>query len=100
MLADRQRHRRQYHRQRTWLLNTKSYGDTKGLTCDVTDIKLEMIRINEQNTQKSGLLVSVWDFYGVRTIQNENGTSNKTSKIILMSINAIDGSIIDTSKGY
>ena len=73
---------------------------TEELICEVTDVRLEMMRINEQNVQRVGLLVPVWNFYGVRITKNEDGTSSETSKIILMSINAIDGSIIDTSKGY
>lgn len=74
--------------------------NTEELLCKVTNIRLEIMRINEQDAQRVGLFVPVWNFYGVRTMKNKDGANSETSKIILMAINAIDGSIIDTSKGY
>ncbi|MDO4544201.1 MAG: DUF6034 family protein [Clostridia bacterium] len=81
-----------------------TYGfQAKGINTlhiNVSDIKLETLRIVEQNANKSGLLVPVWNFYGTRVMENTDGTSTTTSHIILMSINAVDGSIIDLAKGY
>ena len=60
-----------------------------------------MLRIIEPNAADSGLLVPAWDFYGTRTIKYIDGAENATSSnMILLSVNAIDGTIIDLSKGY
>lgn len=72
----------------------------KSLKLDITDVKLETMRIVEQNANKSGLLVPVWNFYGTRTLEYNDDTSESTSKIILLCVNAINGSVIDISRGY
>ena len=72
----------------------------KTLACDVSDVKLETMRVVEQYAEKMGLLIPVWNFYGTRTFTYEDGTSDSTSKIPLLTINAIDGSIIDRGLGY
>lgn len=72
----------------------------KSLKLNISDVKLEAMRVVEQGTEKSGLLVPVWNFYGMRHLEYEDGSSSSTNKMILLSINAIDGSIINISKGY
>lgn len=72
----------------------------KSLRLDISGVKLETMRIVEQDAGKSGLLVPVWNFYGTRTLEYNDGADNTTSNIILLCINAIDGSIIDIQKGY
>lgn len=74
--------------------------DIDALILDVTDIRLESLRIIEQNAdERQGLLVPVWNFYGTRSRQYGD-EEDTTSKMILLSVNAIDGTIIDISKGY
>lgn len=74
--------------------------DIDALILDVTDIRLESIRVIEQNAkERQGLLVPAWNFYGTRTRQSGEDRDT-TSKMILLSVNAIDGTIIDVSKGY
>ena len=75
--------------------------EAESLAIEVSDIRLEMLRIIEPNAADSGLLVPAWNFYGTRTIKYIDGAENATSSnMILLSVNAIDGTIIDLSKGY
>ena len=52
-------------------------------------------RISEADSYDTGLLVPVWDFQG--KVTDEYGSEFAGS---VMTINAIDGSIIDRSLGY
>ena len=75
---------------------------------DVSRITLSLQRIAEKDSVTTGLLVPVWNFWGAETRVYEDGTTSvrgndigsNTEAISLLSINAIDGSIIDASKGY
>ena len=81
----------------------------------ITHIALSLQRISEQNSVTSGLLVPVWNFYGDKSFTEQDGTTYTLSQQArdempgdmiegiyypFLSINAVDGSIIDTSKGY
>jgi hypothetical protein len=76
---------------------------------EVTEVRLSMRRITEQNNIERGLLVPVWDFYGsVRSYATVVATNETwlasshpwTPGEPIMTINAIDGTIIDLAKGY
>lgn len=69
------------------------------LTCSVGDVRLEMMRVVEQSSVENGLLIPVWNFYGIRS-RTHNGKTDQTGRYILMCINAVDGSVIDISQGY
>lgn len=74
--------------------------DMDALILDVTDIRLENVRVIEQNAdERQGLLVPAWNFYGTR-IRQSGENHDTTSKMILLSVNAVDGTIIDISRGY
>lgn len=74
--------------------------DMDALILDVTDIRLENVRVIEQNADdRQGLLVPAWNFYGTR-IRQSGENHDTTSKMILLSVNAVDGTIIDISRGY
>lgn len=68
----------------------------------IGDIRLELVRVLEQNVQNSGLLVPVWCFYGTNREEAKNGSNYQGVEIYgcWLMINAIDGSIIDPQKGY
>ena len=80
---------------------------------DITIDKLELclVRVREQNSEATGLLVPAWVFYGNNKVVHSNGsvsydlahgsgsTWNKEPFPVLI-INAIDGSIIDLARGY
>ncbi len=71
--------------------------DTLAFVIDRIDLSLH--RVSEQNAPGSGLLIPVWNFYGECTHGNGEDSFTETG-ISFLSINAIDGTIIDTAKGY
>lgn len=84
--------------------NTTALGDgILDAEYNVTSIEFGYTRISEENTDYSGLLVPTWSFYGTQTItyKSDSGefvVSNSMNPIL--TINAIDGSIIDRYAGY
>lgn len=66
---------------------------------DIQQVALRYTRISEADSFDTGLLVPVWDFIGTRkeTI-GEKGYTGKVEPIL--TVNAIDGSIIDRALGY
>ena len=67
-------------------------------TVSVNEIRLGYTRIAEQDRDGSGLLVPAWDFFG--TVTDENGNTKNDPYASLLTVNAIDGSIIDRGMGY
>ncbi len=67
------------------------------VTIEINKIVLGLTRVTEQNKRDSGLLVPVWDFFGTLTI---DGKSSYGVNYSFLTINAIDGSIIDRELGY
>ena len=63
----------------------------------VTDIRLGYVRVLKQDETGVGLLVPAWDFFGTVADENENFTRPDHS---FLTINAVDGSIIDRATGY
>ena len=87
--------------------------DDAEMLIDVQKIELCMMRIRKQNAgMDEGLMVPAWVFYGYNEYVDSNGEKSynlegnggssltKKDPIPLLAINAIDGSIIDTAKGY
>ncbi len=71
----------------------------------ISTVRLELMRIIKQNTDLEGILVPVWNFYGSLAEFDESNNPRGKSRFLsdqrlLFSINAIDGSIIDTDRGY
>ncbi len=81
---------------------------TTGLDFEVTRITLSLQRVMEPNRFDSGMLVPVWNFWGVRhktethKTTGEQRTVDRDTRLRqpFLSINAIDGSVIDPWKGY
>ncbi|MEA4913702.1 MAG: DUF6034 family protein [Christensenella sp.] len=74
-------------------------------TCNVNikRITLGYMRIKEQNAEGSGLIIPVWDFFGSYDRSDDpEGTTPQGSDGYesLLTINAVDGSIIDRTAGY
>lgn len=67
---------------------------------DINRVTLSLQRIVEQNSYENGLLVPVWNFYGKLTFDYGEETPWEQIGVSFLSINAIDGSVIDTGKGY
>ncbi|MEN6594112.1 MAG: DUF6034 family protein [Clostridiaceae bacterium] len=78
------------------------------MTLDINEITLSLQRVREKDSVMEGLLVPVWNFWGTQTVVYEDGTTvinenaigSSTGPTSLLSINAIDGSVIDIQKGY
>ena len=69
----------------------------------VDHIQFGLTRVTEENKRDSGLLVPVWDFFGTKTYISEvdgQTTTFDEGPIPILTINAIDGSIINRSLGY
>ena len=74
-------------------------------TFNIDRITLSLQRISEQNSLGYGLMVPVWNFYGTQqdTYTGDNGEVISATSVYMtsmLSINAIDGTIIDIEKGY
>ena len=81
------------------------YGDyigddaSKNISVNITRISLGLARVTEKNNNNYGILVPVWDFFG--TYDQGNGYPiGYDGYESLLTINAIDGSIIDRQLGY
>ena len=60
----------------------------------VNEVKLRYERISEKDSFDTGLLVPAWDFIGRKWDDYESHDGS------VLTINAIDGSIIDRELGY
>jgi hypothetical protein len=69
---------------------------------DITRARLCLQRIMERDSFTTGLLVPVWNFYGTVTYWDGEGEAhtNEYANTPLLSVNAIDGSVIDPQQGY
>ena len=88
------------------LLFDEKWGHTEDMTSaniQITRIEFGMMRIIKNQSIDEGLMVPVWAFYGEESFASP--TAEKQSKptrqpIRLLTINAIDGTIIDRLTGY
>ena len=74
--------------------------DNDGVEEDVTvnDIRLGYARVLKQDETGVGLLVPAWDFFG--TVTDADGAVFDDPDQSLLTINAIDGTIVDRAVGY
>jgi hypothetical protein len=71
------------------------------LAGEVTRVVLSLRRVMDQNNLGYGLFVPVWDFYGTMVVSYPEEPSHvRMSDESLLTINAIDGSVVDLDKGY
>ena len=71
------------------------------LTFHIDQVKLELVRVSEQNATENGLLIPAWRFYGEKRVEYSGENALNSSEYgCFLTINAIDGSIIDIQKGY
>ena len=66
---------------------------------NISKICLELVRITEKNSLNTGLLIPAWRLYGSKSVHAADGGVETTSGCYL-TLNAIDGSVIDTTVGY
>ncbi len=74
----------------------------KAVRIDITHAVLSLQRIMERDSYTTGLLVPVWNFFGTTTYVHADGNPMELQcgYTPLISINAIDGSVVDVSMGY
>ncbi len=74
--------------------------DGKDIHVDVNEVRLGYTRIAEMDKEEAtGLLVPAWDFFGVITDGDGNVLSDDP-EASLLTVNAVDGDIIDRGFGY
>ncbi len=68
---------------------------------NISRITLGLMRLQVKDTSSEYMMVPVWDFFGTLEQKSDSGTaiSDHTSQSFL-TINAIDGSVIDRTLGY
>ena len=71
----------------------------------ISEVRLGLMRVSEQNNLSQGLLIPVWDFFGTLTTRYEEAGLQKTytleeEGLSWLTINAIDGSVVDRARGY
>jgi hypothetical protein len=83
--------------------------DLTNVSIDIDGIALSLVRVREQNASgRNGIYTPAWVFYGNVKQEHENfisygwgiDTKSPFTKFPVLIINAIDGSIIDPTKGY
>jgi hypothetical protein len=86
---------------RTMILAKNLWFDGDYAEIDISKIQLGMGRITEPNSRDKGLLIPVWDFFGTMTSNgSELSLMEKAFDRSFLTINAIDGTVIDRSLGY
>ncbi len=73
--------------------------EAESASINITGIRLGLARVTEQNNNAYGLLVPAWDFFGVYDTGNGYPIGYDGFESLL-TINAVDGSIIDRQIGY
>lgn len=82
----------------------KSKYDLKALEIQISHISLTLQRVTDGGSIDSGTYVPAWNFYGLETQVEKNGDRYHSPRYagcneICLSINAVDGSIINTKTG-
>ena len=86
----------------------EQWGDTcKDSKAVVSEVKLELMRVRKSDTDRTGLLIPTWVFYGDASHhyvyegdKSADFWDTEQKPWILMAVNAVDGSVIDITEGY
>jgi len=85
-------------------INYAAENTNTKIICEISEIRLGLTRIIAKDSNDKFLLIPVWDFYGNVKVINESNIENQyfqCSEISsLITINAIDGTIINRYLGY
>jgi len=72
-------------------------------TIQVKQVKLGLSRVTERDVRGEGLLIPVWDFIGDVVMTYDNGGQSQQMKLDdwnLLTVNAVNGDVIDRTLGY
>lgn len=76
-------------------------SEMKSASIEISRISLGMMRVTEPNARDHGLLIPVWDLWGSLTTTNNNGEQSVFYEFeSLLTINALDGTVINRQLGY
>ncbi len=72
---------------------------------DVDRVQLTLMRVRDEKSMSDGTIIPVWDFWGTTIAcaadsQHTDLVSNDAHYGVVLSINAIDGTIVDRELGY
>ncbi len=70
---------------------------------NIDEVRLGYMRVMEKGNPTEGTMVPVWDFFGSQTAKNPDGEENMIthgSYESWLTINAMDGTIVDRELGY
>lgn len=71
------------------------------LNFEIDEVRLGYMRVREKNNSSEATMVPVWDFMGTQRIAYENEIYDESSVYnSYLTINALDGTIIDRGFGY
>jgi hypothetical protein len=74
-------------------------GLTDQISIEIDRITLGMMRVAKKDTSGEYMYVPVWDFFGKYVYQRESDSYSERA-CSMLTINAIDGSVIDRGLGY
>ena len=66
-------------------------GGDGDLSINISKVKLNLMRVRAKNSNDMGLVIPVWDYYG---------SEGPIEETIVLTINAIDGSMVSRELGY
>ena len=67
---------------------------------NINRVVLRYTRVSEQDSFSTGLMVPVWDFIGSVSYEGDASKLEAEKNSVVLTINAIDGTIIDRTVGY
>lgn len=72
---------------------------------DIDKLKLTLMRVRSKDSLSDGMIIPVWDFYGTVSaraadMQHSALVSDELHYGVVLSINAIDGTVVDRALGY
>lgn len=74
--------------------------DQERISISISKITLGMMRVAKKDSMEEYMYIPVWDFFGHYIIERDNSDSYSERACSMLTINAIDGSIIDRGLGY
>lgn len=86
-----------------WLNINKQNGFPTFRDLDIDKVQLTLMRVRPKDSVTEGRIIPVWDFWGTETSRWDQGTGEMTGEPrygVLISINAIDGTLVDREIGY
>lgn len=78
-------------------------GVSMEIYCEIDEVRLGYMRVREKGNAKEGTLIPVWDFFGSETIVYSDSQESYVTAgpyESLLTVNAMDGTVIDRGLGY